>query len=410
MRHGGFMTLSNIILSPLSGAVIGYFTNWLAIKMLFRPHREVRVLGVKMPFTPGLIPKERLRLADKVSEVISKHLLTKEALAESFSKPEIKEKIKDGIKNYLAGLSKDERTLAQILNGSDFFSSGFDVFEQKLIELTENFIGSKDFEVMLLKWAEGLTGRIEGETRTFREIVPEEWATSVKSQLGKNAAQVAEFVCGFLENNPTLDEALKAALGNVIANNLGGIVNLFVNRDKVYTNIKESLLEYLRNPEKQVDLVFKITSMMEKALDTNISELYAKIPDTVKDGAINKTIGFAQTELGGFLGKADYFKNKLTEIKIGVLVSKIPDGKLEDAAIYLADFAGKLIQKGALYAAEAIDVAKLTKDQINALDLAEAEEIVISVAKRELNAITYLGGVLGFIIGIVPVLTEFFIG
>ncbi|MDR1688358.1 MAG: DUF445 family protein [Clostridiales bacterium] len=404
------MTLSNIILSPLSGAVIGYFTNWLAIKMLFRPHREVRVLGIKMPFTPGLIPKERLRLADKVSEVISKHLLTKEALAESFSKPEIMEKIKDGIKNFLCALSKDERTLAEILNGSEFFASGLEVLERKLEEITESFINSRDFEAMLSKWAEGLTGRIEGETRTFREIIPADWASSVKSQVGKNATQVAELICGFLENNSSLDEALKEALGNVIANNLGGFVNLFVNKEKVYANIKESLLEYLRNPEKQVDLVFKITSMMEKALDTNVSELYAKIPDTVKDGAINKTIGFAQLELGGFLGKADYFKKKLLEIKIGVLVSKIPDGKLENAAAYLADIAGKLIQKGALYAAEAIDVAKLTKDQINALDLAESEEIVISVAKRELNAITYLGGVLGFIIGIIPVLTELFIG
>lgn len=54
----------------LVGAFIGYITNWLAIKMLFRPHHEKRIFGIKLPFTPGLIPKEKDRIAKSVGKLL----------------------------------------------------------------------------------------------------------------------------------------------------------------------------------------------------------------------------------------------------------------------------------------------------------------------------------------------------
>jgi uncharacterized membrane protein YheB (UPF0754 family) len=44
--------------------------------------------------------------------------------------------------------------------------------------------------------------------------------------------------------------------------------------------------------------------------------------------------------------------------------------------------------------------------KINELDIIQMESIVLDVANRELNYITYMGGVLGFIIGLVPVVLE----
>ena len=45
------------ISGPIIGGVIGYCTNWLAIKMLFRPYNEIKIRGRVLPFTPGIIPK-----------------------------------------------------------------------------------------------------------------------------------------------------------------------------------------------------------------------------------------------------------------------------------------------------------------------------------------------------------------
>lgn len=62
------------------GGVIGYFTNDLAIKMLFRPYRPVYVLKRRLPLTPGLIPSNQGRLAQRVSDTIMGSLLTPEEL------------------------------------------------------------------------------------------------------------------------------------------------------------------------------------------------------------------------------------------------------------------------------------------------------------------------------------------
>ncbi len=48
------------LIASIIGGIIGYLTNWIAIKMLFRPYEEKRIFGMKVPFTPGLIPKEKL--------------------------------------------------------------------------------------------------------------------------------------------------------------------------------------------------------------------------------------------------------------------------------------------------------------------------------------------------------------
>ena len=51
------------IATPLVGGFIGLITNGIAIKMLFRPHYPVKIGNIKLPFTPGLIPKEKPRIA-----------------------------------------------------------------------------------------------------------------------------------------------------------------------------------------------------------------------------------------------------------------------------------------------------------------------------------------------------------
>jgi uncharacterized membrane protein YheB (UPF0754 family) len=73
-------TLWSLALPPVAGGIIGYFTNDIAIKMLFRPYRAIQVGGRSLPFTPGLIPRNQDRLAQKISDAIMTSLLTPEEL------------------------------------------------------------------------------------------------------------------------------------------------------------------------------------------------------------------------------------------------------------------------------------------------------------------------------------------
>ena len=47
------------ILPPLVGGVIGYVTNAIAIRMLFRPHTAKYIMGRRVPFTPASFPKRK---------------------------------------------------------------------------------------------------------------------------------------------------------------------------------------------------------------------------------------------------------------------------------------------------------------------------------------------------------------
>ncbi|WP_338461973.1 DUF445 family protein [Synechococcus elongatus IITB7] len=73
-------TLGMWLLPPVVGGIIGYFTNDLAIRMLFRPYRPILIGGWRLPFTPGLIPANQGRLARRIADAILGSLLTPDAL------------------------------------------------------------------------------------------------------------------------------------------------------------------------------------------------------------------------------------------------------------------------------------------------------------------------------------------
>ena len=58
---------------PLIAAAIGWLTNHIAVKMIFRPRREIRILGIRVI---GLIPKRKHDLAVKIAETIEKELIS----------------------------------------------------------------------------------------------------------------------------------------------------------------------------------------------------------------------------------------------------------------------------------------------------------------------------------------------
>jgi len=68
------------IVPPVAGAVIAYVTNVIAIRMLFRPLKEIRVLGIKVPFTPGVLPRQREKLALSFGAMVERELITADVL------------------------------------------------------------------------------------------------------------------------------------------------------------------------------------------------------------------------------------------------------------------------------------------------------------------------------------------
>ena len=104
------------LIGPLSGSVIGYFTNWLAIKMMFRPHKAKYIFGMQVPFTPGLIPKERGRLAEAVGSSISENLMNKEVLEKNLLSEDMLTKIGEGYDTFIAKQKVNTESLRAFLS------------------------------------------------------------------------------------------------------------------------------------------------------------------------------------------------------------------------------------------------------------------------------------------------------
>ncbi|MDR0602352.1 MAG: DUF445 family protein [Treponema sp.] len=82
------------IVPPVLGGVIGFLTNVVAIKMLFRPLDEVRLFGIRLPFTPGILPRQRHRLAVSIGGMVERELLTPAVIEDRLGKPGVREGIK----------------------------------------------------------------------------------------------------------------------------------------------------------------------------------------------------------------------------------------------------------------------------------------------------------------------------
>ena len=95
------MTLQNLT-GPIIGSVIGYCTNYIAVKMLFYPRNEVKICGHKVPFTPGAIPKGKPRLAKSVGSIVANTLLTEEDIRQKILSPETEEAVVDKIMEELS--------------------------------------------------------------------------------------------------------------------------------------------------------------------------------------------------------------------------------------------------------------------------------------------------------------------
>ena len=74
------MTFSQIILPPLVGGVIGYATNSLAIKMLFRPFKPVYIGRLRLPFTPGIVARRLPQLADALGREVERQFFNADDL------------------------------------------------------------------------------------------------------------------------------------------------------------------------------------------------------------------------------------------------------------------------------------------------------------------------------------------
>ncbi len=133
---------------PLVGAFIGYLTNRVAIRMLFRPLRPWHVFGIRVPMTPGVIPSKRGQLADNMGEVVGDHLLTSTEIGNALQEEKFQQHLLNVIAERVGDiLHRDLPSLPELIPDKFgmYFSFGMMTVKHQLKASVHEFMESEQF-------------------------------------------------------------------------------------------------------------------------------------------------------------------------------------------------------------------------------------------------------------------------
>jgi uncharacterized membrane protein YheB (UPF0754 family) len=128
-----------LYLIPIISAFIGWFTNWIAIKMLFHPKKPVKILGITFI---GIFPKRQAQFAEKLGKLVSAELLSFQDIESKITNPDninqLMPQIDAHIDHFLRVKLADQMPVISMFIGDKTIQQMKSVF---MTELTELFPG-----------------------------------------------------------------------------------------------------------------------------------------------------------------------------------------------------------------------------------------------------------------------------
>ena len=125
-----------LLLIPVISAFIGWFTNWIAIKMLFHPREPKKFLGLTIQ---GIFPKRQQQFAEKLGKLVSEELLSFKDISLKITDPsnldQLLPHVEDHIDNFLKVKLKESMPVVGMFIGDKTVGQLKAVFVEELREL-----------------------------------------------------------------------------------------------------------------------------------------------------------------------------------------------------------------------------------------------------------------------------------
>lgn len=327
---------------PLLGAFIGYLTNKVAIRMLFRPLKPWHVFGMRVPMTPGVIPSKRHDLAKNMGEMVGEHLMTATDIGAALSAERfqnhlyllVDDRVKDVLaqdlgpvitvvpRRFRAYVKIGTRTLKYQMRegvGSYIQSDSFAETVTEAIEAQLESFGSTELNALIT--AEGRTSvyavisdlvdrllagsqvvewlgdylveyltREAVEGKTLADLLPSELQELLCTTIEDQAPQVLQQLSVMLAEPAVRDKIIQAVKGGVdnFLDTLGpmgamarGFVDMDSLDDKIRTYLEdkeEDLSTWLQSPEVQERVALVLVQQTRAFLSGSLADLLAKVP------------------------------------------------------------------------------------------------------------------------------------
>ncbi len=293
----------SLLFSILMGALIGFGTNTLAVEMLFRPFAPKYIGKWRLPFTPGLIPKEQGRIAESLGELIEKELFSPEVVSSALNTPEAKEAIANWLDRLFETAAASEKTPRELL----IETFGADEYIQKREDLSAFLCAFLVKKATAARLGESFARQLSHRTDAILPFLPsgsleDVYANTLGKLIDRELAKsLPEIVQNYVysEAGAFLGSPLSVTMRKheqelpKLKSSLMGLI---------HASILGALPQLLGSGEIRRLVVKRINSLEPRELNTLLKDLMKKELHAIEWlGAL----------LGGILGAVTYFAGKV---------------------------------------------------------------------------------------------------
>lgn len=402
------VSLLQYAIPPIAGAIIGYFTNDIAIRMLFRPYQPVYVGKFRLPFTPGLIPLNQSRLALKVSTIVMERLLTPDALQDLAHRLLKRERLEAAIQWLLA--SALERLESPEAQGRT---------TQLLANLLKELFGESLPRII----------KVLSRREDFLEEQLDAVFNRVVMRLEINPTQ-ADRLSEFLLSNTLPPDALRKglitfltdssieALDQGLREKTTGAYWLVANLVGAKTPLVRLRSFLVDSPENANALLAELLSsvgikkrLSELLQSLTVKTLPAQTVTQLRENLNMSIRDYVRTEgpdLVHGLGASIDWEGVSTLVLKRLANSDALSDSMGQMSTELAQIVERYLEKDmeqlVMRVIPILNLDQMIIERVQSTSPQELESAIQTIVRKELQAIVYLGGVLGFLVGLIQLL------
>jgi uncharacterized membrane protein YheB (UPF0754 family) len=393
---------------PVVGGVIGYFTNDIAIRMLFRPYRA-RYLGRwRVPFTPGLIPRNQERLAQRIANTIMGSLLTPEALQTLAQRLLHIERVEAAILWLLRlGLEQiqadKERKTAKIL--ANILQ---DLLGESLPRLLKVLARREDFlEAQLNQIFDQVL--LEFQLTDDQADKLADWLLQVVLPPDAVRQTLVDFLTD--RNIQVIDEGFREKTSGTywVVANLFGVRNALMRLRTYCLDEKDASNRRIQELSQELGIPLRLKEWLQNLSLQNlpistVRQLRKTLRDSVRSYVQDKGSDLLQE-----LSKSIDWENLATVILNRLQMSEVVTESLvpvsQELALVLDRYLERDLEKIVAQVIPILNIDQVIVERVKATSPADLEAGINGIVKSELQAIVNLGGVLGVVIGALQALS-----
>ncbi|MBC2278127.1 DUF445 domain-containing protein [Listeria welshimeri] len=366
--------LFTILLMAVIGGFIGAMTNYIAIRMLFRPYKALYLFNKRVPFTPGLIPKRRDELAEHIGKVVVSHLLTEDAIRARLLEENLQKEITETVAKMFHEKMQLETTPNELLH-----QLGYENAEGRSISWLETVLEKEINHFLTIK-----------KTSQMNELIPVMLEKELETKLPHVTERITSKLTLFIASEEGKLQ-IKMMLQKFFEEHgkMGNMARMFINVESFSEKIQQEGAKLI-NQEDTKNLINQLLTTEWKNFEAK--ELQELIP-TEKQAHLAEQL---TSEIIQAFPHEKIFNQPVQVILRDyevMIKSKIIPFAVERMLDFVATHSADIVER--------MDLAKLVETQIATFSLPEIEKLVVEISGRELKMITYLGGILGGFIGVI---------